>query len=119
VGVLLERPEAVTLWTALDTHTYDGGFIDLPQDADRRQAPLHKARQAPGPARTRAAEQHGAAMTLAAAEFVTMHATGARKTMPGWQITLIATGAAVIVAVVAVLLDRTRAARRGITARAA
>jgi hypothetical protein len=39
--------------------------------------------------------------------------------MPGWQITLIATGAALFAAVVAVLLDRARAARRGITARAA
>jgi biopolymer transport protein ExbB/TolQ len=39
--------------------------------------------------------------------------------MPGWQITLIATGAALFAAVVAVLLDRVRAARRGITARAA
>jgi hypothetical protein len=39
--------------------------------------------------------------------------------MPGWQITLIATGAALFAAVVAVLLDRVRAARRGITAKAA
>ena len=68
--------EAVTLWAALDAHTKDGGFIDMPQDVDRRQAPLHKARQALGPARARAAEQRGAAMTLAtAAEFVTMLAT--------------------------------------------
>jgi predicted ATPase/DNA-binding CsgD family transcriptional regulator len=68
--------EAVTLWAALDTHNKDGGFIDPPQDADRRQAPLRKARQALGPGRTRAAEQRGAAMTLAtAAEFVTMLAT--------------------------------------------
>jgi DNA-binding CsgD family transcriptional regulator len=37
---------------------------------------LRKAKQALGPARTRAAEQRGAAMTLAAAaEFVTMLAT--------------------------------------------
>ena len=54
MGVLLERPEAVTLWTALDTHTYDGGFIDLRQDADRRQAPCTKPGKhqgPPGPAR--------------------------------------------------------------------
>ena len=31
---------------------------------------------------------------------------------PGWQITLIAVGAALVAAVAAVLLDRTRAARR-------
>jgi DNA-binding CsgD family transcriptional regulator len=68
--------EAVTLWAALDAHTQDGGFIDLPQDVDRRQAPLRKARQALGAARTRAAEQRGAAMTLAtAAAFLTMLAT--------------------------------------------
>jgi hypothetical protein len=33
--------------------------------------------------------------------------------MPGWQITLIAVGAALAAAIVAVLLDRARAARRG------
>jgi hypothetical protein len=32
--------------------------------------------------------------------------------MPGWQITLIAVGAALFTAAVAVTLDRTRAARR-------
>jgi hypothetical protein len=32
--------------------------------------------------------------------------------MPGWQITLIAAGAALLAAIVAVLLDRARAARR-------
>ncbi len=32
--------------------------------------------------------------------------------MPGWQITLIAVGAALVAAVLAVLLDRARAARR-------
>jgi DNA-binding CsgD family transcriptional regulator len=45
----------------------------VPQDVDRRQEPLRKARQALGPEGTRAAEQRGAAMTpAAAAEFVTM-----------------------------------------------
>jgi hypothetical protein len=38
--------------------------------------------------------------------------------MPGWQIALIAAGAAVFTAVAAVLLDRARAARRGVTAHA-
>jgi DNA-binding CsgD family transcriptional regulator len=70
------RAEAITLWAALDAHTQNGGFIDVPQDVDRRQAPRRKARKALGPARTRAAEQRGAAMTLAAAaEFVTVLAT--------------------------------------------
>jgi hypothetical protein len=36
--------------------------------------------------------------------------------MPGWQITLIAAGAALLAAATAVLLDRARATRRHITA---
>ena len=36
--------------------------------------------------------------------------------MPGWQITLIAAGAALLAATVAVLLDRARTARRRMTA---
>ena len=36
--------------------------------------------------------------------------------MPGWQITLIALGAALVAATVAVLLDRARAARRAASA---
>jgi hypothetical protein len=39
--------------------------------------------------------------------------------MPGWQITLIAAAAALAAAVVAVLADRTRAARRHLSAPAA
>jgi hypothetical protein len=39
--------------------------------------------------------------------------------MPGWQITLIAVGAAVVAAAIAVLLDRARATRRQATATAA
>ena len=38
--------------------------------------------------------------------------------MPGWQITLIATGSALLAAMLAALLDRAGAARRHITARA-
>jgi hypothetical protein len=36
--------------------------------------------------------------------------------MPGWQITLIALGAALVAGTAAVLLDRTRAARRAASA---
>ena len=36
--------------------------------------------------------------------------------MPGWQITLIAAGAALLAATLAMLLDRARAARRHMTA---
>jgi hypothetical protein len=39
--------------------------------------------------------------------------------MPGWQITLIAVAAAILAAILAVLLDRARAARRHQTARSA
>ena len=39
--------------------------------------------------------------------------------MPGWQIALIAVGAALVAAVVAVLLDRARLARRPIAAKTA
>ena len=68
--------EAITLWAAVDARDQDGDITVIQQDVDRRQAPLRKARQALGPARTRAAEQRGAAMTLAtAAEFLTMLAT--------------------------------------------
>lgn len=36
--------------------------------------------------------------------------------MPAWQVTLIAAGAAILAAILAVTADRTRAARRHITA---
>lgn len=39
--------------------------------------------------------------------------------MPGWQITLIAVGAAIVAATIAVLLDRARSARRPSTTAAA
>jgi DNA-binding CsgD family transcriptional regulator len=63
------RPaEAVTMWAAyaaLITH------VDWPGDARPREEPLRAARQALGPARARAAEERGAAMSRAtAAEYV-------------------------------------------------
>ena len=65
--------DAITVWTAYATRCADIGIPDLPQDAHRRQQPMRKAGQALGPARTRAAEERGAAMTLAtAAEFATV-----------------------------------------------
>ena len=39
--------------------------------------------------------------------------------MPGWQIALIAVGAALVAAVIAVLLDRARLARRPLAAKTA
>ena len=60
--------EAITLWA-----TYAAGLVqasEAPQVSQRRQEPLRKAARALGPARTRAAEERGAAMTLeTAAEF--------------------------------------------------
>ena len=65
--------DAVTIWAAYDACNRDAGLLDLPQDALRRQEPLRKAAQALGPARTRAAEERGAAMTLeTAAEFAAL-----------------------------------------------
>jgi DNA-binding CsgD family transcriptional regulator len=65
--------DAITVWTAYATRCADIGMPDLPQDAHRRQQPMRKAGQALGPAWTRAAEERGAAMTLATAgEFATV-----------------------------------------------
>jgi predicted ATPase/DNA-binding CsgD family transcriptional regulator/transcriptional regulator with XRE-family HTH domain len=62
------RPaEAVTVWAAFATLLLHGGAEDAPADARRRQGPLRKARQALGPARARAAEDRGAAMSWATA----------------------------------------------------
>jgi predicted ATPase/DNA-binding CsgD family transcriptional regulator len=58
------RPaEAVTMWAAHAALSH----VDWPGDARRRGEPLRAARQALGPARARAAEQRGAAMSRAAA----------------------------------------------------
>jgi len=65
--------EAITIWAALAAYRADRGVTDLPQDTHRRQEPLRRAEQALGPARTRAAEERGQAMTLATAvEFAAM-----------------------------------------------
>ena len=65
--------DVITLWAAHAAQTAHAGLADWPQDALRRQEPWQQARRALGPARTRAAEDRGAAMTLeTAAEFATM-----------------------------------------------
>jgi len=68
------RPaEAITMWAAHTALCRDDGFADWPADARLRQQPLREARRALGPARTRAAEDRGAAMSLAtAAEYALM-----------------------------------------------
>jgi DNA-binding CsgD family transcriptional regulator/tetratricopeptide (TPR) repeat protein len=59
--------EAVTVWAAADAFFRREGFVFAPAEARRRQESLREARQALGPARTRAAEERGAAMSIAAA----------------------------------------------------
>jgi non-specific serine/threonine protein kinase len=65
--------EAVTVWAAYAALSRHEGYIEPPAAALRRHEPLREARQALGPARTRAAEERGAAMSLAtAAEYALM-----------------------------------------------
>jgi len=72
--------EAVTVWAAVVALGREGFSTplhpDLPEGWFERQGPLREARQALGPARTRAAEERGMAMSLAtAAEYVLMLTT--------------------------------------------
>jgi DNA-binding CsgD family transcriptional regulator len=77
--------EAVTVWAAFGALLQHDGYPDLPPDARRRHEPLREARQALGPARTRAAEERGTAISLAtAAEYALMlTAPGPPATAPG------------------------------------
>jgi DNA-binding CsgD family transcriptional regulator len=59
--------EAVTVWAAMTALRRQEGLPDPPPDAVRRDKPLRQARHALGPARTRAAEDRGAAMSLVTA----------------------------------------------------
>jgi DNA-binding CsgD family transcriptional regulator len=62
------RPaEAVTIWAANDALNRQMGDADEPEWARLREQPLCAARQALGPDPARAAEERGAAMSLAAA----------------------------------------------------
>jgi DNA-binding CsgD family transcriptional regulator len=65
--------EALTLWAAYAAVDRHGGPADLPWLETRREEQLRQARQALGPERARAAEDRGAAMSLAtAAEYALM-----------------------------------------------
>ena len=66
--------EAATVWAALDAHTRQHGLVGTPpEEARREQEALATSQQALGPARVRAAEERGAAMSLdTAAEYVLM-----------------------------------------------
>jgi predicted ATPase/DNA-binding CsgD family transcriptional regulator len=75
--------EAVTLWAARAAWLRDTGMSELPGFAQRRAEPLGAASLALGPAATAAAQQRGAAMTLAtAAEFALMLGTLASEAAP-------------------------------------
>jgi predicted ATPase/DNA-binding CsgD family transcriptional regulator len=60
--------EAITLWAAFEARRQDYEIMELPDMVTYREEPLRKARHALGPARTRAARERGAAMTLQAAD---------------------------------------------------
>jgi predicted ATPase/DNA-binding CsgD family transcriptional regulator len=65
--------EAVTILGAADAFLRQRGVVEAPADAHRRQESLSEARQAFGPDRARAAQERGAAMSLAtAAEYALM-----------------------------------------------
>jgi DNA-binding CsgD family transcriptional regulator len=59
--------EAVTVWAAHAALMRHQEISDWPLDVRRRQGPLRQVRSALGPARIRAAEDRGAAMSLATA----------------------------------------------------
>ena len=65
--------EAATMWAALDVHARQQGLTGGSPADERREEVLSTVRQALGPARARAAEQRGAAMSLdTAAEYALM-----------------------------------------------
>jgi DNA-binding CsgD family transcriptional regulator len=65
--------EAVTVWAAMTALKRQEKIPDMPLDARRRVEPLRRARRALGPARTRLAEERGAAMSLdTASEYALM-----------------------------------------------
>ena len=68
------RPaDAIAAWAAEETLERQGGFASEDAYARRREEARHRVRQALGPDRARAAEDRGAAMSLAtAAEYALM-----------------------------------------------
>jgi DNA-binding CsgD family transcriptional regulator len=73
------RAEALTVWAAHAALIRHEGLMDDPL-MRRRREPLSKARQALGPARTRAAEERGTALSLAtAAEYALMLTSPAQQ----------------------------------------
>jgi DNA-binding CsgD family transcriptional regulator len=84
---LTGRPaEAVTVWAAVAVLGREGFSVPLPPDLPegwfQRQESLREARQALGPARARAAEERGKAMSLAAAADYVLMLTAAGPEPP-------------------------------------
>ena len=79
------RPaDAITAWAACDTLTSKAGWRQADAGMRRREDALREARQALGPDRARAAEQRGAAMSLAtAAEYALMLTAPGPAASPG------------------------------------
>jgi len=76
------RPtNAITAWAASDSLQLQGGFAFSDADMRRREGTLAKAREALGPDRARAAEQRGAAMSMAAAAEYALMLTAAGPTL--------------------------------------
>jgi predicted ATPase/DNA-binding CsgD family transcriptional regulator len=79
-------PEAVALWGAFAGQSRDHDLADVPQDVRRREEPSRLAREALGAAATRAAEQRGAAMTLATAAELAALVTVTEPPSPAGQL---------------------------------
>ena len=77
-----QRAEAVTLGAAFQAQLDAEGTLDLPLHAQRRQEALRRATRALGPDRTRAAQECGAAMSMAAVTEFALQLTDAPAPSP-------------------------------------
>jgi predicted ATPase/DNA-binding NarL/FixJ family response regulator len=73
---------AITLWAARAAQIRAAGLADTQEEIHRREQPLREARQALDAQQIRAAEDRGAAMTLAAAAEFTIMMTGENTPEP-------------------------------------
>jgi predicted ATPase/DNA-binding NarL/FixJ family response regulator len=73
---------AVTLWAARDCQTRAAGLTDTPEEERSREQPRQEALQALDARQVRAAEERGAAMTLAAAAEFAIMMTGEHTPEP-------------------------------------
>ena len=71
-----QHAAAVTLWAARDTQAKAAGLADTPAEEHAREVPRQEAALALGTRELRAAQERGAAMTLAAAAEFTIMMTG-------------------------------------------